>query len=140
MIPARPSASVWLAKPVFGAARSEHGQARLSQPFRIGPCRVAHADKDPARSRNRPFRRAPEMTSAEGRDGFEITRQTTGRSGGPSIRLGAGISTRFAPGAGRLPGTAAGIINPVTGDGPEPNQPGGRGACSQGLSLRAQVS
>ncbi len=140
LIPERAPAPACLAMPFYDPAKSEHGQSCLSRQVKTGRYRVTCKQNGPIRTRKMARCGAAEMTGAGGRDGFEITNQTTRRSGGLSIRVGAGISIGLPRGSGRPSGKAAGIINVFTGVGHETDQSEARDVCFPELNLRFQAS
>jgi hypothetical protein len=101
--------------PVCGPARSQDGQAYLSKQVKTRRHRVAGPDEDPIPTRNVAPWRPDGMTSAEGGDGSRMTGHATRRSGGPSIRVGAGVFMGLPPARGRLPEQPPGssVLSPV---------------------------
>lgn len=91
LIPALAVMAACATAPVYGPAKSASGIGYQSQQIEQGRHLVTYTDNDPIRARNMALLRASEITLMEGRDWFEITRETADieekRSSGPSLSI-----------------------------------------------------
>ncbi len=118
LIPAFAVMAACATVPVYGPAKSANGIGYQSQQIEQGRHLVTYTDNDPIRARNMALLRASEITLMEGRDWFEITRETADieekRSSGPSLSIGGGTGSY---GRSSSVGVGVGIGIPLGGSG-----------------------